>query len=292
MTLHTPDQAAFKRAAKALSGLPGAGALSACQTFLAQSIGFRDFHHYQATSFAKNMAAPPSVQLGVIQRLHAATGWPQGDILNAFVQTRFFEPKPDIATTLRLREDLFAEQYTVVGRSSLGAPCRLSADGGPRQRALLVERGKGRDGLTRAMTDHAIRTCVSYELPAHRAGRFFIPLRFWMPYGIWTEEDGSQVIFSRDYCPLWKITEGRAAQRDDPDRHCLFKDQKWFFDEGSFRGPVEKVAEQGLDILRNHGVVSMPHLVEWLPECLERNLWISELKRWPWDKTSPRKLIA
>jgi hypothetical protein len=157
----------------------------------------------------------------------------------------------------------------------------VKAPGYDNVRAMVVERGKGSDGLTRVMIDHDIMTCVSREAPAHRAGQIFVPLRFWMPYGVWTEADGAKVLFSRDYCPLWKIQEGRAPVRDDPDRAVRFTDQTWFFDEGSFRGPLNAVMSQGLDILRDHRVVSLPRLVEWFPECLERGKWISDLKRWP-----------
>src|SRR5947209_15632905 len=33
----------------------------------------------------------------------------------------------------------------------------------------------------------------------------FIPMRLRLPYGRWVEEDGTMVLFSRDYCPLWKM---------------------------------------------------------------------------------------
>lgn len=32
----------------------------------------------------------------------------------------------------------------------------------------------------------------------------FRPLRLVLPYGKWTCEDGSEVLFNRDYCPPWK----------------------------------------------------------------------------------------
>ena len=133
------------------------------------------------------------------------------------------------------------------------------------------------------MFDHGILDCVSREIPAHRDGRVFVPLRFWMPYGYWIENDGSKVIFSRDYCPLWKVQEGRAPVRDDPDRWIKWTKQEWFFDEGSFRGDTDVVIAKGLDILREHRVTSIPRLVEWFPECLSEGKWISDMKRWPFS---------
>lgn len=113
-----------------------------------------------------------------------------------------------------------------------------------------------------------------------------------MPYGVWTEGDGSQVLFSRDYCPLWKITEDQAPLRDDPDSTVAYVAQEHFFDEMSFLGPVERVLTQGINILRTWRVVSTPQLVEWQPQCLTEGVWISSLKKWPWDEVAPRKLVG
>lgn len=283
MTIHSTDQHAFKRAAQALSKLPGSSSLSACQTALAQASGHRDLHHLQALQAKMHHPAEASVvtQVDIVSRIHQASGLRSGDILDALTRTRFFGGNPDPETTLAVREALFAVDYPARGRQDVGTPCRVKAPGYDNARALLVERGEGPEGLTRVMIDHSIMTCVSREAPAHRAGRLFVPLRFWMPYGFWTEADGAKVLFSRDYCPLWKIQEGRAPVRDDPDRDVKFVKQEWYFDEGSFRGPVDKVMSQGFDILREHRVVSLPRLVEWFPECLSTGRWISDLKRWP-----------
>jgi hypothetical protein len=38
------------------------------------------------------------------------------------------------------------------------------------------------------------------------------------PYGIWTLQDGSEVLFSRSYHPLYKRKPGESATADDRDR--------------------------------------------------------------------------
>jgi len=283
MSIHSPDQHAFKRAAQVLSKLPGANSLSACHTALAHASGHRDLHHLQAlqAKMHHSAEAPIDVQADIVSKIRRSSGLRTGDILDALTRTRFFGGNPDPKTTLAVREALFAADYPDRDRYAIGTPCRVKAPGYDNVRALVVDRGEGSDGLTRVMGDHGIMTCVSREAPAHRAGQIFVPLRFWMPYGVWTEADGAKVLFSRDYCPLWKIQEGRAPVRDDPDRAVRFTDQTWFFDEGSFRGPLNAVMSQGLNILRDHRVVSLPRLVEWFPECLARGKWISDLKRWP-----------
>jgi hypothetical protein len=240
-------------------------------------------HHMQALQAKGHLAASPptDAQASIVSNLHKITDLRSGDLLDALIRARFFGDNPDPAMALAVRELMFDADFSDRGRHAVGSPCRIKASGYNNQRALVVERGEGPNSLSTAMMDHGIMTCVSREMPAYRTGSVFIPLRFWMPYGFWVEEDGSKVIFSRDYCPLWKIQEGRSPHRDDPDRDVRFIDQQWFFDEGSFRGPIDDVLGQGMEILREHRVVSLPRLAEWFPECLSSGRWISNLKRWP-----------
>ena len=283
MLIFTTEPHAFKRASQAVSKLESADTLSACQTAIARATGHRDVHHMQALQAKSHLAAsvPTDAQASIVSNLQKSTGLRAGDLLDALIRARFFDENPDPAIALAVREAMFDADFADRGRHAVGSPCRMKASGYNNQRALVVERGEGPSSLSTAMLDHGIMTCVSREMPAYRGGSVFIPLRFWMPYGFWVEEDGSKVIFSRDYCPLWKIQEGKSPLRDDPDRDVRFIDQQWFFDEGSFRGPIDDVSKQGMDILREHRVVSLPRLVEWFPECLTTGRWISALKRWP-----------
>jgi hypothetical protein len=242
-------------------------------------------HHVQALWAKAHVADGPPVatQARLTSQLAQITGLRAGDLLDALIRSRFFSGSPDPATTLAVREAMFAQNYLDRGRQVAGTPCRIKAPGFGSTRALLVRRGESPEGVSEAMIDHDLMTCVSRELIEHRTGCFFIPIRFWLPYGFWTEKDGSKVLFSRDYCPLWRIQEDQAPIRDDPDRAVNFVAQSWFFDEGSFRGPLDTVMARGLDILRDNRVVSMPRLAEWVPETLVTRKWISDLKRWPGD---------
>ena len=99
-----------------------------------------------------------------------------------------------------------------------------------------------------------------------------------MPYGIWTEQDGSKVLFSRDYCPLWKIQEGRAPERDEPNRWVNVSKEEWILDETDFHSSPTDAIEKGFEILREHRIVSLPHLVDWLPKCLAEGKQVSDYK--------------
>lgn len=59
--------------------------------------------------------------------------------------------------------------------------------------------------------------CATFEAisPSSRPDDF-IPLRLWLPYGWWTLQDGSEVLFSRDYIPLWKIDPSGRIERMAP----------------------------------------------------------------------------
>ena len=293
MNLFVCNQQAFKRAAQNLSKLPGAGSLSACQTILAQATGHRDLHQVQTLQARHGHAlieATSTMQVEILGRLEAALGIKPGPILDALQRARFFGPKAESETALNVRASLFSKEFPATSRYALGSSCKIKEEGQPAKRALLVSRGEDRHSLCKAMTDHGIATCVGFELTQHRTGHFFIPMRFWMPYGVWTEEDGSKVLFSRDYCPLWKIQEGRAPIRDDPNRAVRFTDQQWFFDEMTFRQPADAARKRGLEILQEHRVVSTPTLVEWLPECLNQEKWITHFKKWPWEASALRVL--
>lgn len=295
MNSFVSDQQAFKRAAQNLSKLPEAGSLSACQTILAKATGHRDLHHAQALQARRGsvpIAAPSATQVQILDALEKATGGKVGPILNALQRARFFGPKADPEEALNVRADLFSREFPATNRRVLGSPCRIKEEGRPARRALLISRGEDRNSLCEAMTDHGIATCVGFELAQHRTGHFFIPMRFWMPYGVWTEEDGSKVLFSRDYCPLWKIHEGSAPTQDDPNRAVRFTDQQWFFDEMTFRQPADVARKRGLEILREYRVVSTPKLVEWLPECLKQKKWISDFKKWPWESSPQETLMV
>jgi hypothetical protein len=278
----TTEQA-FKSAAKNLCKLPGAGSLSACQTILAKATGHRDLHHAQALQAQRGsvpIAAPSATPVEILTSLEKAMEGKVGPILNALQKARFFGPKMGPKEALIFRADLFSKEFPATSQEALGSPC-ITTEGGAARRALLISRGKDESRICKAMTDHGIVTCVGSELVQHRTGVFFIPEPFYKPYGVWTEKDGSKVVFSRDYCPLWKIQEGRAPIQDDPNRWVHFTDQKWFSDKGTVTSGADLDRKRGLEILQEYRVVSVPKLVEWLPECLKQGKCISKFKKWP-----------
>lgn len=281
MSTHIADPRAFKRAAQAISKLPEAGSLASCQTALARATGHRDLHHAQALQADPRLSHTPiDAQDEITWSLHRNTGLNAGDLLDALIRARFFSANPELEEAFAVREKLFAREFPVTSRQSVGASGYLKASGHAKTRFLLLHRSDEKHGSATGLTDHKILRCISSEISLNRVNSFFIPLRFWAPYGYWTEQDGSKVIFSRDYCPLWRIEDGKAPVRDDPHRLVRFTSQKWFFSDYAFGQVTEKVAARSIDILKEHRIISLPTLVESLPKCLREGKSTADLKKW------------
>lgn len=61
------------------------------------------------------------------------------------------------------------------------------------------------------------------------------PLRFLrhrLPYGKWTCADGREVLFNRDYKPIWQRRPGHAAEPADRQEWVPFERQEWYYQDG------------------------------------------------------------
>lgn len=72
-------------------------------------------------------------------------------------------------------------------------------------------------GAVRLLTDagDAMVAVEEIVVPDAPLGQFE-PMRLWVPYGIWTERNGGRVLFSRDYCPLWRVLSNGRVERESP----------------------------------------------------------------------------
>jgi hypothetical protein len=57
-----------------------------------------------------------------------------------------------------------------------------------------------------------------------------ICLRTSLPYGMWTCADGREVLFNRNYKPIWQRIDG-VVTAADPDEWVLWVSQQWLFDD-------------------------------------------------------------
>jgi hypothetical protein len=57
------------------------------------------------------------------------------------------------------------------------------------------------------------------------------------PYGKWTCADGTELLFNRDYRPIWRKTKSGTVIAADPDEWVIFSKQEYFF--GDHNAPGE-----------------------------------------------------
>src|SRR5215468_6698717 len=72
----------------------------------------------------------------------------------------------------------------------------------------------------------------------------FDRVRITLPYGLWTCPDGREVLFNRDYAPIWERLPGEPARRADPNERIPWADQVWFYNDGC---PPHREWEKGCE---------------------------------------------
>lgn len=61
----------------------------------------------------------------------------------------------------------------------------------------------------------------------------FDPMRFRLPYGIWTCADGREVLFNREYRAIWERLPDGTVREADPDEWVPFTTQLLYFQDGN-----------------------------------------------------------
>jgi hypothetical protein len=74
-----------------------------------------------------------------------------------------------------------------------------------------------------------------------------------LPYGVWVCADGRQVLFNRDYLPIWQRRGiGHYGTEADPFEWVHWVRQGWFFDDGTSplsRFTPKEVRQQSLQLI-------------------------------------------
>ena len=77
---------------------------------------------------------------------------------------------------------------------------------------------------------------------------------FWFntPYGVWRCADGREVLFNREYRPIWERLPDGTVRAADPCEWVRFiVNHRWFFDDGTER---REVLERTDAVLREWGI--------------------------------------
>ena len=90
-------------------------------------------------------------------------------------------------------------------------------------------------------------------------------MRLYLPYGVWTEHDGSEVIFARDYKPLWRIRVDGAVERLEPWLWIHFKKESHLSEDAYTPWRTPGLKERLEEWLQNKGISGLPILADALP---------------------------
>ncbi len=269
-----------KAAAKQLVRVSANIKLSAAQEALARATGYRDWHELAASprvDEAIDLAAVPMIAL--INRLASDLGLLFGDVQYALTKARLFE----ILLTLEMQFGLRARALRVY---TLGTPGRgkpgtvvlsktrsLSGDVKQGSNGYLLPRSSDSPQVTRVYFRGGTCTLADFEVRTPQLPRpDFLPARFWLPYGCWTLNDASIVLYSRDYLPLWHIDREGIITRPEP----------WYWIKG-IRANLNFPEHHGtpgiwssgrshnaaVEFLCSHRILGLPRLVEAFPYMFE-----------------------
>lgn len=276
MRFFFPNLTRPKKAAKHLAAIFPSVHLAKAQQAVANACGYRDWHELDV-GHTTNPPSPLDHELTeegfranairICRALSSSLGVSDGDI-------------QAVLPVLRLTGD---RAITQDDHHAIRIACWRAGPmpwQGPRQPGctfLVKEKGckpiraywRPSEGAVRLVSDrHTNSACATFEAVCPRTPvEDFVPLRLWLPYGWWVLEDGSEVLFSRDYMPLWKIGRDGSVERMPPSLWISgIKQQHWFagkYDKVSwYSGPARQDAEAKLSA---HEITALPKLVDALP---------------------------
>ncbi|MCY4259433.1 MAG: hypothetical protein OXC91_04125 [Rhodobacteraceae bacterium] len=268
-----------KKSAKALAASVDGLKFSAARETLSALTGYRDWHELEKTigrdsvemhsiSGQEDQPRPDVVSLTL--KLSDLLGLSFGDGLYALAEMRL----PGIGIgNLEAYEAMWLRLFKKTqplwdGERSSGTVVRVNSPGWEGVGAIAILKKYGRP--TDLITHQAPNSMVAdFEVVFPRSPlSLFVPARLKLPYGVWTEEDGSKVLFSRDYKPLWRLTDGKKAERLQPWLWIKSIDRQYFWDDRNRPwGSVRRLEEEE-NWLHGFGIHCLPKLVDTLPDLI------------------------
>ena len=165
---------------------------------------------------------------------------------------------------------LFRETQPIPdGKCSPGMVVKVKSPGWTGEQAILKKYGKP----TYLIMHKSPNTLVAdFEVVfPRRPLPLFVPARLKLAYGVWTEEDGSKVLYSRDYKPLWRLLAGKNPERLQPWVRIKRIESQHFWDDSNTPWWSIHRREEEEQRLLDFGIRSLPKLVDTLPDLVFSN---------------------
>lgn len=256
-----------KAAAKLILKLKDAGQLAQVHESLARFMGYNDWY-----DLAKNGGGvqPLAQDLGTLRnfiiRVADHFGLPDFDAQYCVTRTRIVsEQALSLEEELALAASIWRARYGPPGRGRPGTVVKVRAHGEVRH-AYLIEAGRP----TKIMYDQGTGICGDFEAATPRVPLpDFVPKFLWLPYGYWTLRDGSEVVFGREYQPLWHVRTDHVRRAEPWEWIENIASQQWF--GGGFT-PIwsrDDALERALGYLRLRRISGLPRLTSAMPYFLD-----------------------
>lgn len=274
MRIHVSDLDRSKQAAKYLVRAATNLKLSYVHEALARVLGYRDWHDLSGSCDHHQQTQPGDVGFGdalhIILSIADALGLPYAEVQYAVSKARLLRETP-----LSLDEQMTL-QTSIWRRRLFGRPGRGKAGTVVKDKAYGTNtpaylRRAGRP--TYLLFDTGLGERADFEVVTPRTALSdFVPSRLWLPYGVWKLKDGSEVIFSRDYFPMWGISQDRV-QRLAPWLWINgIVDQSHFWKAGGGNWTSSSVREMAISQLAAYRIFELPRLIDVMPQLFEADV--------------------
>ena len=271
MRIHFSDLIRPKQAAKYLVRAAAELNLATVHEALARVLGYRDWHELSITAQPNNLHATEHRSLEdalrVILELAAALGLPEPDVQYAVSKARLLRATPwSIDEHMYLRSSIWRQRvFGTPGRGKPGTVVRDRAYGSTTPAYL---RYPGRP--TYLLFDTGFGERADFEVATPRSPLSdFVPSRIWLPYGFWKLIDGSKVLFSRDYLPMWRISPNRVERLAPWLWIKDIVDEEHFADPGTGIWASGPARETAVGDLQRHRISELPRLTDIMPHLFE-----------------------
>lgn len=278
MRFHYPNLDRPKKAAKRVARLLGDRLpLSKVQNGLATVLGYRDWHELELA----HSAQPPmpldqdlsrgdfrSRSADLTLKIARALDITAGEALYVLLASRLTGDAGTIEDQFAIRLQCWKVTGDWPASGMAGTTVRFRGSfAGPRRLAMLTaDFGRERDSPVQIITDNRCGICTREEISIPRDPLPpFLPHRLYFVYGAWTEPDGSKVLFSRDYAPLWRLRGGQRPQQVPSTDWIKHQDETWFWEDAT--APWEDRHRQAEEEarLKSFGITGLPLLIDLLP---------------------------
>jgi hypothetical protein len=238
---------------------------------LAQALGYRDWHELSIMARQNSPVTTELVNLKealrIIVQLADALVLPEPDVQHAVSKARLLSTTAwSTDDHMLLRSSIWRERF--FGMPGRGKPETIVQDRAHGATTPAYLRHAGRP--TYLLFDGGLGERADFDVVMPRTPfADFVPSRIWLPYGIWRLTDGSEVVFSRDYLPMWRISKD-GVERLAP----------WLW----IRGIVEQVhftggrtalwaagaaREKAAAYLQRHRISELPKLTDIMPHLFK-----------------------